>query len=161
MTIKSEQIRPLTFYKVYLQYVLNYPGVVIKQGLLSSQKQCSINMVIGLTKNSSLASLKFIQLILIAKCYAERGHIKYSTFLCLYQLTPIWFDIDFLEEMFDFWKSKLWQVVCKRNCVSEIRFKFTVFQENGTFYGMRFFFFFFFFFFFVRYIKHMCLAFCK
>ena len=47
---------------------------------------------------------------LIAWFYAKRGHNKDAMFLWLYKLTPIWFENNFLADIFDFWKWKMWNV---------------------------------------------------
>ena len=59
---------------------------------------------IGIWQNESLTTSRSIELIPIAYFYAERGHEKDAFFLWLYKLTHIWFDEDFLGDIFDFYK---------------------------------------------------------
>ena len=58
----------------------------------------------GIWQNKSLTTLSPIELISIAYFYAERGHEKDAFFLWLYKLAPIWFEEDFLGDIFDFYK---------------------------------------------------------
>ena len=42
--------------------------------------------------------------------YADSGHKKDTFFLWLYKLTPIWFEDNSLDDIFDFQKQKMWNV---------------------------------------------------
>ena len=65
-------------------------------------------------QNESLTTLTSIELILIAYFYAESlwggGDEKRRIFLWIYKLTPIWFEDDFLSDIFDFYKQKMWNI---------------------------------------------------
>ena len=61
-------------------------------------------------QNESLTTLRSTELIHIAYFYAEIGNEKYAFFLWLYKLIPILFEEDFLGDIYDFYKQKMWNV---------------------------------------------------
>ena len=122
-----------TFRKVYLQHVIKYNWVVTQQGLPISQYLRETKDEMGISKNDTLTTLRFIYrgdshcLIL----YWERESVtKTHCFCCCFfvtlQIDPIWFEPNFLEYIFEFKKRNMCNLAdgdmplnwCKRNCYS-------------------------------------------
>ena len=80
---------------------MNYHRAVTQEGHLSIQLLRTIKDEMGIWKNESLFTLRYIEPIPTACFYAERGHNK-NAFLWLYKLTSIWFEDNFLGDIFDF-----------------------------------------------------------
>ena len=55
-----------------------------------------------LSLNTNKQNFWFTETIHIALFYPEREHNKDAIILWLYKLTPIWFEVSFLEHIFDF-----------------------------------------------------------
>ena len=60
-----------------------------------------------ISKNEPLTTFRSIESISIAFFHAERSYNKDTFFSVTLQIDPIWFEDEFLDDRFDFYKQKV------------------------------------------------------
>ena len=96
----------LTFCKVCLQYVINYHRVVTQQVLLMR----TIKDEMGTCTEWVFVNFKVHRVDSHCLLLGWDRAWKIRIFLWLYKLTPVWFEEDFLGDMYDFYIQKMWNV---------------------------------------------------
>ena len=70
----------------------------------------TIKHEMGIWQNESLTTLRSIRVDSHCLLLCWDRAWKTSIFLWLYKLTPIWFEEDFLGDIYDFYKQTMWNV---------------------------------------------------